>query len=246
MKKPSEKLLEQITDLQEAGAVQDKQYKCNKCQDTGLIVKIIDGLDYGVPCSCQIEKQYMRRLERSGLKLLANEKTFESYKADTPHRQRIKAKAEKYVADDLNSWLFIGGQVGAGKTHICTAVSVNLIKQGVPVRYMLWRDESTAIKAKVKYPEEYQQEIYKYKTIPVLYIDDLFKGKITEADINLAFEILNYRYNNNLKTIISSEYMLTELAEIDEAISSRILEKSKGYHLDIKRESGRNYRENKE
>lgn len=80
----------------------------------------------------------------------------------------------------------------------------------------------------------------------MLYIDDLFKGKITEADINLVFEILNYRYNNNFKTIISSEYMLTELLKIDEAISSRILEKSRGYHLDIKRENGRNYRENNE
>ena len=71
----------------------------------------------------------------------------------------------------------------------------------------------------------------------VLYIDDLFKiGKgqdgrkqrPTSADVNLAFEILNYRYNKpTCITIISSELYAEDILDIDEAIGSRIYERAK-------------------
>ena len=74
-----------------------------------------------------------------------------------------------------NRMVFAGGQVGCGKTHICTGIVRELIKQGREARYMLWRDESTAIKATVKYPEEYAALVEPLKTVDVLYIDDFLK-----------------------------------------------------------------------
>ena len=41
-------------------------------------------------------------------------------------------------------------------------------------------------------------------------IDDLFKGKVTESDINIMFELLNFRYFNKLPVIVSCEWMLIE------------------------------------
>ena len=43
---------------------------------------------------------------------------------------------------------------------------------------------------------------------------------ITQGDINIAFEIINYRYINDLITIISSELLLDEIINIDEATGS--------------------------
>jgi DNA replication protein DnaC len=92
------------------------------------------------------------------------------------------------------------------------------------------------------------------KETDVLYIDDLFKsGKDndgrykapTAADVNVAFEVVNYRYNNpELITIISSERTLVELDDIDEAIAGRIAEKSKagGYCINLKPDKTRNWR----
>ena len=92
------------------------------------------------------------------------------------------------------------------------------------------------------------------KKTDVLYIDDLFKGgkgedgkykPPTAADINAAFEIINYRYNNpELVTIISSERTLVELNDIDEAIAGRIAERSKesGYCINLKPDKKRNWR----
>ena len=83
-----------------------------------------------------------------------------------------------------------------------------------------------------------------------MYIDDLFKTgkaddntvqKPTGADINAAFEIINYRYNNpSLLTIISSELSQDELIDIDEAIGGRIYEKSTAFSIGKNRD--RNYR----
>lgn len=238
----SEILKEKLKELEIQGQIADVVYECPKCRDTGMITKEIDGLEFGVPCECQIEKSYMRRLARSGLAKLAEEKRLDNFHAGEPYQERIKRKAAAYIADDSGKWFFIGGQVGCGKTHICTAIAVQLIRQGNPLRYMLWRDEATTLKALVGDAEKYAREIEKFKAVKVLYIDDLFKGRVTEADVNLAFEIINHRYNNGLRTIISSEYQLEELKHIDDALASRIFEMSRGYRLDIKREDGRNWR----
>lgn len=83
------------------------------------------------------------------------------------------------------------------------------------------------------------------KSVPVLYIDDLFKGaeRPTQGDLNIAFELLNHRYNNeNLYTIISTEKLLDDLIRIDEAIGSRIAERSKGHRIQLNRDPARNWR----
>ena len=85
--------------------------------------------------------------------------------------------------------------------------------------------------------EWYEKRIERLKTVPVLYIDDFWKAKktdgqtrVTDGDVNLAFEILNFRYNDSkLRTIISSEMMLENVLDIDEATGSRIYERSRGF-----------------
>jgi DNA replication protein DnaC len=180
--------------------------------------------------------------------------TFDKYEAEEPWQQTIKATAQRFLQDDRNTWFFIGGQSGAGKTHICTAIAVHYIRNGKEVKYMLWRDEITKVKAVVNDPEQYGELMKALKETDVLYIDDLFKGgkgedgqykPPTAADINAAFEIINYRYNNpNLITIISSERTLVELNEIDEAIAGRIAERAKesGYCINLKKDKSRNWR----
>ena len=64
-------------------------------------------------------------------------------------------------------------------------------------------------------------------------IDDLLKGKNTEADNNILFEIINYRYLNNLPMVISTEKMQEELLDYDEGTMSRVIEMSRGHMVEI-------------
>lgn len=241
---------------------EDDGYNCDECKNKGFIAKVTYDEMFGyynqtlVMCKCQKIRTAIKRLNKSGLKNIVKDYTFDKYQANEEWQRNIKAAAIRFCKDNSNTWFFIGGQSGSGKTHLSTAIAVHYIKAGKPVRYMLWRDEIVKIKANVNEAVIYNELISELKKAPVLYIDDLFKcgkgsdGKPqqpTVADINAAFEIINYRYNNpDLITIISSERTLVELNQIDEAVAGRIAEKTKeaGYCINIKHNPARNWRMN--
>ena len=141
---------------------------------------------------------------------------------------------------------YIGGQPGAGKTHLCVAIMNRLLKAGHKGRYMEWRSAAQALKAVLNTPE-YLQLMEKYRSAPLLYIDDLFKvqggGAVPPGDINIAVDLLYSRYNDPGRlTIISSEWTLQLLMDIDEGIASRIKERSGENALAILKDRSKNYR----
>ena len=225
------------TPLQECGL---DNVDCPVCHNTGCIVtKAPDGTLKASECACMAKRVSIRRLERSGLKDAVNRYTFKNYVADTMESKKVLCAAEDFCRND-KGWFFISGKSGSGKTHICTAICSRLMEQNKNVRYMLWRDETVLLKALTTDGEEYKRQIRPFKSVPVLYIDDFLKGGHTDADIRLAFEILNSRYNDSqLRTIISSELTLFEILGIDEAVGGRIYERAKGYVLEAPRENWR-------
>lgn len=229
-------------------------YNCDICMNKGTIAKLVENPDGSyshcfAECKCVETRRSIMRMMRSGLKNIIKDYTFDKFIASEPWQVSIKTAAMEY-AKNPEGWFYMGGQVGAGKTHLCTAVCREFLHAGKKVLYMLWRDEIVKLKANVNDAEEYSKLIDKYKTADVLYIDDLFKTgkaadnstqKPTPADINAAFEIINYRYNNPaLLTIISSELSEDELLDIDEAVGSRIYERAKA--ITIGKDRRRNYR----
>ncbi|WP_155484310.1 hypothetical protein [Paraclostridium sordellii] len=69
--------------------------------------------------------------------------------------------------------------------------------------------------------EEYERIVNRYKNVKNLLIDDVFKRNISKSDVNIVFEIVNFRYFNNLPMSISSEKDLEELLDVDKDIGSR-------------------------
>ena len=198
-----------------------------------------DGLITTRECECMNYRRSISRLRKSGLKSVIDEYSFDKYIADDPWQKNAKAMAIDYVSDNTGKWFCALGAVGSGKTHLCTAICSEFLKAGKDVRYMLWRDESVKIKAATTDSYVYSELLTPYKQASVLYIDDLFKTEHnmspTPADTLLAFELLNTRYaNKDLITIISSERSMSDLLNIDEAVGSRIYQRSKGYCIEIR------------
>lgn len=98
---------------------------------------------------------------------------------------------------------------------------------------MSYREEVTKIKQTVTDAINYEHAIRRFKNAPVLMIDDLLKGKNTDADVNILFEIINYRYLNYLPMVISTEKTTDELLEFDEGTMSRIIEMARGHQIEI-------------
>ena len=101
------------------------------------------------------------------------------------------------------------------------------------MRYLLWREDGPRLKAMVNNdPEGYAAETEELFNVPVLYIDDFLKGKVSDADLNLAFALINARYNRrSCRTIISSERSIAEIRKLDEATGSRIMQRAGDYIL---------------
>lgn len=148
------------------------------------------------------------------------------------------------------AWLFLGGAVGSGKTHLCTAACRELLRAGRAVRYMLWPEEVRALKGCVNDAEAFERLIRPLERVDVLYIDDLFKvqrsldgsAAVTPAEVRVAFELIDARYRMDRPTIISCEWLMDELLQMDEGVFSRVYEKSRGFIAQIGRENGRNFR----
>lgn len=225
-------------------------HDCSKCLNRGSIaISRDDGSIYTKECDCMKIRRCVWEMERSGLKNIIREKTFETFAATESWQKAIKAGAIDY-ANKLEGWLLFSGQSGSGKTHLCTAVCRQRLLLGDEVRYMPWRDKVAELKALSLDNERRAEIINGYKTAQILYIDDLYKvgravdgsSNPTGADIGLAFEIINYRYINHLPTIISTEKTPQELVEIDEATGSRIIEMAGGDVFSIAKDPKRNYR----
>lgn len=224
---------------------------CPKCRNKGYIAIPRPGDDKPAfqECSCMKARRAIGKMEKSGLKNVIKELTFEKYAVTQPWQAPAKAKAMDY-AKAPEGWLLYCGQPGSGKTHLCTAVCRQRLLEGDAVVYMSWREEISQLKALAQDSQERSKRMEDLKNAQILYMDDLFKtgrsadgsSNPTVADCNLTFEILNYRYVNQKPTILSTEKTPEELLTIDEGIGSRILEQAEGHTVHIQHNPRRNYR----
>ncbi len=218
-------------------------YKCPKCKDTYWIV---DGSNFK-RCECFELNEAEKMFDKSGIK--DDSYTFSNFQEWNDSSKIMKKVATEYFKNFMqisskrqNSIGFLG-QVGGGKTHLSVALGLNILKsKKISVVYLSYRDVLTTLKQNMLDEAFYKNKISKYQNAKVLLIDDMLKGRVTDADKNIMFEIINYRYINYLPLIISSEYSINDLLNFDEAIGSRIYEMCKNYLVEIIKDSKNNYR----
>lgn len=215
---------------------------CDLCKDTGWIHFEKDGKDYAKRCECQQIVEAEARLKKSGISDEFLKKSFDNYNDMGKMPLCIaKTKAMEYsrnfpdIREDRHNSILFMGQVGSGKTHLSMAICNKLLNEyKTPVLYMPYRETILRIKQSVNDEINYNKAMERYKTTPVLMIDDLLKGKNTEADTNILFEIINFRYLNNSPMIVSTEKTLNQLLDFDEGVMSRLIEMSRAYMVEIK------------
>ena len=143
------------------------------------------------------------------------------------------------IKSSRNNSVALLGQPGSGKTHLTIAIANELLRRGTGVLYMPYREVITQLKQVINDEEDYQIQMNKYKSAPVLLIDDLFKGatrdgKINESEMRIMFELINHRYLKQLPLLVSSEFFVDRLIDYDDATGSRIVEMCKGRIVELK------------
>jgi len=147
------------------------------------------------------------------------------------------------ICNQENNWLLLTGEPGSGKTHLSMAIANHVLNQAIPVLYFQHVEGLGELKDCLRKQDDIFTKMEKMKKSKLLIWDDLFWGKKDPSNFELevAFEVLNYRYLNLLPTIITTNRTHVQLLEIDNTIGSRIIERAKG-HIVLIQDINANYR----
>lgn len=215
-------------------------YNCDKCKNKGMIA-FIDENNYEstYECSCMNIRKKDDYIKKSGIADEIKIRTFDNFVADEEWQVKMKSIVIRY-AHNPEGWLFVAGQSGCGKSHLCIAASGVILNSGTELMYTRWETIFKKLNA-VKFDDDkYSRIVHKLKHVKVLFIDDLFKSE--KMNLDVAFEIINSRYIARIPTIITSEKMIEDIMLIDEGIAGRIKEMSEHNIVQILKKNGRNYR----
>lgn len=202
-------------------------YNCTKCRNKGYYAILQNDKPVAVRCECIIKRRSIKQIRNSGLGEYLENYTFENWKRLDEIASEVGERA--WANKQTLNWFYIGGQSGAGKTHICTAICIEELRSGKQVVYKSWLETLRALKNAKTDERLYSKLMGELVGSQVLYLDDLFQGtNTTDSDITTTFEIIDGRYRANGKTIISSERTIQDLYSIDAAIANRIIQKARG------------------
>jgi DNA replication protein DnaC len=195
----------------------------------------VDDPDFGklFPCQCRLAELEQRRMERlrslSNLDHLAR-MTFEDFVPEgyglTPDKAANLSLAYERAlqyAEHPAGWLVLFGGYGCGKTHLAAAIANRVIKRGQAALFVVVPDLLDYLRATFgpNSPVSYDQRFEEVRNTPLLILDDLGTQSSTSWAQEKLFQILNYRYNARLPTVITSNQ---KMEEIDLRIRSRMVD----------------------
>jgi DNA replication protein DnaC len=188
--------------------------------------------DPAIAQQCELERPQVPLFQQIGglaLEFLAD-KTFETFdargmNADEKGRESLQMalREARQFAESPKDWLVFLGVHGCGKTHLAAAIANHQLRAGRPVFFAVVPDlldhlrSTFSPESKVTYDEVFE----KVKTSPLLILDDLGTESSTPWAQEKLYQILNYRYNSRLATVIT---VAGFLEGIEGRLSSRLMD----------------------
>lgn len=208
---------------------------CPICGGAGFLRRDVpvDHPDFGraIPCECKLRETHQAEVadlrSSSGITHLS-QMTFDSFRPDgiglNPDKRknlRQAYEAARQFAQAARGWLLLKGGYGCGKSHLAAAIANERLARGESVLFVLVPDLLDHLRAtfaptsRVTYDERFET----VRSTPFLILDDLGAQSVTAWATEKLFQLLNYRYNAQLPTVITTN---RELEEIEPRIRSRL------------------------
>jgi len=164
-----------------------------------------------------------------GLELLRT-MTFDHFdwkRVNLPPEQRQNLEKVFRLALDFakspDGWLVLQGVTGCGKTHLAAAIANYQLQAGKPALFVVVPDFLDHLRSTFS-PESkvsYDQLFESVKSTPLLILDDFGEQSTTPWAQEKLYQVINYRYNARLSTVVTTRYSLDE---IDSPVSSRFVD----------------------
>ena len=130
-------------------------------------------------------------------------------------------EAAKAFAAEPGGWLILVGSSGCGKTHLAAAIANERLSRGYPVFFIAAPDLLDHLRSAfspnsgVPYDEFFDQ----VRNAPLLVLDDLGAQTSTLWANEKLDQLLTYRFNSELPTVIVT---ITPISQLEERIRTRL------------------------
>jgi len=201
---------------------------CPRCGGAGYVRMDVPLGDpaFGKPVPCQCREREWEDRRRVELRRFSSldpfyEKTFDTF---NPKLQGVREayEAARRYATDPQGWLVLRGGYGCGKTHLAAAIANAHLAAGQHVFFSIVPDLLDHLRAAFAPGSEirYDDMFERVREAGLLVLDDLGAENGTAWATEKLFQIINYRYNFRMPTVITTNNRL--LSHLDERLASRL------------------------
>ena len=180
---------------------------------------------------CTISPLVGNEMKQSPLQLeLLRRMTFDNFdykrlNLSPEQRQNLRQAFQlaREFASNPEGWLIFQGVNGCGKTHLAASIANYRLIQGKPVIFVVVPDLLDHLRStfnpesKISYDEFFER----IRTAPLLILDDFEQQSATPWAQEKLYQLINYRYNGVLPTVITT---CASLEEIEVRFSSRMVD----------------------
>jgi len=238
--------LQQSFGKQRAASLQgmSREVSCMACDDTGMVYSG----EAARVCDCQRLANKSRK--QAGIAPELQGYSFEGFRIeyyDGKHRERALSALQgardfgrDYMQDRPSQGIMFTGDVGSGKTFLAAAIANELLDRGVQARFLVVPDLLDDLRTAMLHNTGDSREmddvalLRSIRQVDVLVLDDLGVHNYTEWTCNKLYSLLNFRLNNQLPVIITTNLKMSELDEyLGERTTSRIVQMCRIFRLSV-------------
>jgi len=158
----------------------------------------------------------MRERTRRALNISSYNSTFDNFKA-LAGTEKSLAAFKAFTGETTWNMLLNIGTAGCGKTHLCEALSLAWLEQGIRVRVYVWPEFIKLLQSTFKGDLQGQLDTIftRYKKAPRLIMDDVGMGGAVDKswEWGVLDELINYRWRERLITVMTTNLDITELPD---------------------------------
>jgi len=156
---------------------------------------------------------------------------FDRRRVNLPLEQQENLESAYRIAFEFakspEDWIMFMGESGCGKTHLAAAIVNYRYQANKPALFVVVSDFLDHLRSTFSPDSKisYDQLFEKVKTAPLLVLDDFGEQTTTHWVKEKLYQVINYRYNARLPTVITTRYAPDEIVEnLESSISSRLVD----------------------